>query len=211
MSVAPQNRPPGGITHPAPLPGCDHWAGFWSQIISDFNPRSPYGERPPNCWPTAKRRLFQSTLPLRGATSAPTVIVRKQRFQSTLPLRGATGAWIRFNPLDGFQSTLPLRGATPVTVDDLAAHMDFNPRSPYGERPALIRCATNYRRFQSTLPLRGATCPGAPFSPPTCNFNPRSPYGERPTPSDLLGWSPIISIHAPLTGSDSCFPAAAYL
>ena len=52
----------------APLTGSDHWAGFWSQIISDFNPRSPYGERPSRGGDCAILTLFQSTLPLRGAT-----------------------------------------------------------------------------------------------------------------------------------------------
>ena len=34
------------------------------------------------------------------------------------------------------------------------------------------------------------------------DFNPRSPHGERQTPSALLVWYKLISIHAPRTGSD---------
>ena len=57
---------------------------------------------------------------------------------------------------------------------------DFNPRSPYGERLFLRRSRGRGPQFQSTLPLRGATNLGQYF--------------------DSLAY---ISIHAPLTGSDS--------
>ena len=85
-------------------------------------------------------RLFQSTLPVRGATCLADEFDMSVQFQSTLPVRGATGEWISndlggyisihapragsdvldYYPLvdeNGFQSTLPVRGATPVTGD----------------------------------------------------------------------------------------------
>ena len=102
--------------------------------------------------------------------------------------------------------------------------IDFNPRSPHGERLAQGYQINPATIFQSTLPARGAT-----FLPPRGrlvhpDFNPRSPHGERQT-----GWTPrsgwrtfqstlpargatstfcpdvcqlSISIHAPRTGSD---------
>ncbi len=145
-------------------------------------------------------------------------------FQSTLPLRGATGEGLRsqvastyFNPrspygerLDvaafwkrqqGFQSTLPLRGATNISQDPgpkrpISIHApltgsdrlrlaswyhpeNFNPRSPYGER------------LPKFLKKSGGR-----------HFNPRSPYGERPLELEPITHSRFISIHAPLTGSD---------
>ena len=57
----------------------------------------------------------------------------------------------------------------------------FNPRSPHGERPAIVTpAAAAQYQFQSTLPARGATAGRRTVQP-----------GER------------ISIHAPRTGSDS--------
>ena len=56
-----------------------------------FNPRSPCGERPGFYNMDCMEGMFQSTLPVRGAT-----VIR------ACPL---------FLP-DGFQSTLPVRGAT---------------------------------------------------------------------------------------------------
>ena len=101
----------------------------------DFNPRSPYGERLPCGVSHLLQSIFQSTLPLRGATEYLEALFEASEFQSTLPLRGATWAMP------------PIRFLLPY----------FNPRSPYGERrlPFLMRSSGTL--FQSTLPLRGAT------------------------------------------------------
>ena len=56
---------------------------------------------------------------------------------------------------------------------------DFNPRSPYGERPFRQSRIHADGRFQSTLPLRGATLLGLSDGGSASDFNPRSPYGER--------------------------------
>ena len=122
---------------------------------------------------------FQSTLPMRGATSNPLVIdtctpdfnphspcgerrvcksVRghDMAFQSTLPMRGATYHAVAALERIQFQSTLPMRGATAAD--------------------GICRTAN---RFQSTLPMRGAT------------LLLRRPQGEG-----------RISIHTPHAGSD---------
>mgnify|MGYP005786785137 CR=1 FL=1 len=123
-----------------------------------FNPRSPYGERPhrgsepavrgaisihaprmgsdtvtrPPCRPTIS---FQSTLPVWGATT--TISSERHfpsRFQSTLPVWGATDGSGGIHPISGFQSTLPVWGATGKEKPAYSLYVDFNPRSPYGER-----------------------------------------------------------------------------
>ena len=60
-------------------------------------------------------------------------------FQSTLPARGATFQ----RPLNRiqtclFQSTLPARGATIFTPPISTPKLNFNPRSPHGERLEFI-------------------------------------------------------------------------
>ena len=59
-------------------------------------------------------REFQSTHPIRGATSVSWSIPRLPvRFQSTHPIRGATAVEINFSTyVELFQSTHPIRGAT---------------------------------------------------------------------------------------------------
>ena len=77
-----------------------------------------------------------------------------------------------------FQSTLPARGATFSFRRVAQLDLDFNPRSPHGERLPPT-CARNLWR----------------------NFNPRSPHGERQDRA-FLNRRIEISIHAPRTGSD---------
>ena len=104
---------------------------------SDFNPRSPCGERllPRLCCgngggisihaPRAGSDviqnddmidlpIFQSTLPVRGATVIAGLLnTGLLLFQSTLPVRGATAPAVSvLCRRTIFQSTLPVRGAT---------------------------------------------------------------------------------------------------
>ena len=106
------------------------------------------------------------------------------RFQSTLPLRGATTPTSLRTTRKIFQSTLPLRGATRAE----AVHA-FN-------------CA-----FQSTLPLRGATFPDSRFC--VCiiiSIHAPLAGSDTRTPATAAR-SSGISIHAPLAGSDPDFPS----
>ena len=173
------------------------------RLMCNFNPRSPYGERRYNNDRQLRRRRFQSTLPLRGATCFKRTLLPTFTISIHAPLTGsdnrnfdlvAHGKY--FNPRSPygerlppysyitygllFQSTLPLRGAThlgrellcsdaisihaPLTGSDIllpyrhSVDHDFNPRSPYGERPRDLHSRGGIAIFQSTLPLRGATC-----------------------------------------------------
>ena len=55
----------------------------------NFNPRSPYGERPCFTLSILAFSQFQSTLPLRGATRIIKPDTDNLQFQSTLPLTGS--------------------------------------------------------------------------------------------------------------------------
>ena len=141
----------------APLTGSDISSISTENHLRHFNPRSPYGERllgmetvycalaisihapltgsdPSLSFLESSVRVFQSTLPLRGATKINISTTCNTRFQSTLPLRGATVGMIWDNRNFKFQSTLPLRGATSRLCASRVSKHNFNPRSPYGER-----------------------------------------------------------------------------
>ena len=148
-------------------------------------------------------------------------------FQSTLPARGATTLQGSAASVLIFQSTLPARGATSARAFALPDYLNFNPRSPHGERPAAgaprkQRSAISIHAprtgsdakgaqalspapFQSTLPARGATDPGKD----DIIFDGISIHAPR-TGSDFNFYGQqsyeYISIHAPRTGSD-VFPA----
>ena len=119
----------------APLTGSDLVALFRLLCGLYFNPRSPYGERHNFRWTLLSSELFQSTLPLRGATRPQQSHTFFFPFQSTLPLRGATALAAALRRIKRISIHAPLTGS-----DWRAQHF-----------------APGYKVFQSTLPLRGAT------------------------------------------------------
>ena len=124
---------------------------------------------------------FQSTRPLRGATSQPiTKVERLGEFQPTRPLRGATPQSAFTCCVSVFQPTRPLRGATKRNRRQIRKQRDFNPRAPCGARHDTRDGNENKdKEFQPTRPLRGAT---------------RHRPQKRP--------ERLISTHAPLAGRD---------
>ena len=105
--------------------------------VIDFNPRSPYGERRYMLYQFDTQSLFQSTLPLRGATLV----------SSTSP------------PGPNISIHAPLTGSDLLQPLPEPVRPHFNPRSPYGERQIRPVATDPCEVFQSTLPLRGATGP----------------------------------------------------
>ena len=78
-------------------------------------------------------------------------------FQSTLPLRGATSSWNGVNYTDDISIHAPLTGSDFLRLSTGFLLFNFNPRSPYGERLGTRPIIPSTCQFQSTLPLRGAT------------------------------------------------------
>ena len=196
-----------------------------SNLHSDFNPRSPCGERPhlyavrfrltnfnPRS-PCGERPLFLAYSPASVrisihallAESDPSEYVMALQFVISIHalLAESDRLFCRFVLWDKrFQSTLSLRRATRLRCSPGWRRGYFNPRSPCGERPALSWALSLLYRFQSTLSLRRATGSiGSSFTGGG-NFNPRSPCGERPTTRTAACTRSSISIHALLAESD---------
>ena len=144
-----------------------------------FNPRSPCGERRSIAFAWTIT-IFQSTLPVRGATRGRRRYTDDKLISIHAPRAGSDPHALKgglllyhFNPRSpcGERPRLSVRSWT---------HRDFNPRSPCGERRSHSAAAASGVGFQSTLPVRGAT-------------------------TDVGGClrSLIISIHAPRAGSDT--------
>ena len=186
----------------APLAGCDsHALGILRSMVY-FNPRTPCGMRLAGLPSRRCMPLFQSTHPLRGATSLSEYVPTPSIFQSTHPLRGATASMrstsispINFNPrtpcgvrlmnervnitLEGFQSTHPLRGATDSKRLFLRGY-EISIHAP------LAGCDVRGRRDRRGLfhisihaPLAGCDSPHGAFQNKVVNFNPRTPCGVR--------------------------------
>ena len=99
-----------------------------------FNPRAPCGARPRSSTNARSPLSFQSTRPVRGATSVLLPLATPAMFQSTRPVRGATGARIFSDGDNRFQSTRPVRGATRAVSPIWTLRRCFNPRAPCGAR-----------------------------------------------------------------------------
>ena len=140
----------GATTCPCPCPIC----------VSDFNPRSPRGERHLKPRYRRKSRIFQSTLPAGGAT----------------PLR------LHLQAIGRFQSTLPAGGATSKIRITTYRHQNFNPRSPRGERPTLVPIPLQATRISIHAPRGGSDPKNLVRMTRKRYFNPRSPRGERRSP-----------------------------
>ena len=141
----------------APLTGSDKKKRSPGTQVMYFNPRSPYGERRPDAQTTMLENVISIHAPLTGSDLGQFLYQCPGVFQSTLPLRGATRVSGRrdfrmpnFNPRSPYGERLD-------HVVNLFDGIDFNPRSPYGERLGINAGSVPCGRFQSTLPLRGAT------------------------------------------------------
>ena len=119
----------------APLTGCDYIARAGKKDPENFNPRTPYGVRPANQWHCDGSEIFQSTHPLRGATTANTATKQNEGISIHAPLTGCDAA------ADGQEVPNDISIHAPLTGCDIsrkrlsARRRYFNPRTPCGVRP----------------------------------------------------------------------------
>ena len=124
--------------------------------------------------------LFQSTLPVWGATTARPINQPCSVFQSTLPVWGATPGVKTAKLAESiFQSTLPVWGATREFQAGNGIFLLFQSTLPVWGATARKLTTSVTMLFQSTLPVWGAT-------------------GDQYLPEEPED----ISIHAPRVGSD---------
>ena len=132
---SPEDKPPRQISIHAPRVGSDATTARASQPPSNFNPRSPCGERRNREAMWQETRIFQSTLPVWGATELIKAIRAALEFQSTLPVWGATleDNWVDIGLVISIHA--PRVGSDCGTPPARRWPQNFNPRSPCGERP----------------------------------------------------------------------------
>jgi len=145
---------------------------------------------------------FQSTLPAWGATASDKTIMHYVTFQSTLPAWGATAACARLARLLQISIHAPRVGSDVVVYGMVMRFVDFNPRSPRGERHSSSANKVVHGKFQSTLPAWGATVRARAWdvSAPISIHAPR--VGSDVELFRVRLAFRRISIHAPRVGSD---------
>ena len=152
-----------------------------SAAAKDFNPRSPHGERHNTLWDTIGIWSISTHAPRTGSDccSAPS-----PNFPDISTHAPRTGSDSRGVP----------RMRRPA--------WNFNPRSPHGERQMTDPDGESYETFQPTLPARGATDEEA-AEIQQGTFQPTLPARGATAPFSVLDGRSGISTHAPRTGSDA--------
>ena len=109
---------------------------------------------------------------------------------------------LTFSSMVKFQSTLPVWGATAALHGNGHRALDFNPRSPCGERPLPLPASAWRVIFQSTLPVWGATG-GVGVTCISQRISIHAPRVGSDAEQECGGAVNHISIHAPRVGSDA--------
>ena len=170
---------------------------------TDFNPRSPWGERPDYRYKPSIVTGISIHAPRGGSDdkleadpeqghisihaprggsdrSMASVVASVEDISIHAPRGGSDLLFFRSQPSRLISIHAPRGGSDLFQNTAWPYRSDFNPRSPWGERLVTSGHTSMYLKFQSTLPVGGAT----------------GQYSKR-TPTVL------ISIHAPRGGSDS--------
>ena len=118
----------------APRVGSDHNTPFASASYTNFNPRSPCGERLASANKIVALAEFQSTLPVWGATSIGMVMDLFLEISIHAPRVGSDVE--QFMEVCGYGISIhaPRVGSDASAAPRLSSHGHFNPRSPCGER-----------------------------------------------------------------------------
>ena len=185
-----------------PIRGATRWASEDDRPTNDFNPRAPYGARPGRVLEALRRYDISIHAPHTGRDLSTWLRHSATvSFQSTRPIRGATTLPLRLTPrLRHFNPRAPY-GAR-LTDNRLSVDTrNFNPRAPYGARRLLRSLWSTYGEFQSTRPIRGAT----PYCRVDCSnlrFQSTRPIRGATKAKAAATPGKQISIHAPHTGRD---------
>ena len=128
-------------------------------MVLYFNPRSPCGERLYSlALSVPKSSNFNPRSPCGERHYKEGQYAGHNIFQSTLPMRGATWRYIFRVVVSSISIHAPHAGSDMVHCGTHRKELYFNPRSPCGERrSSSMSLIFSSSKFQSTLPMRGAT------------------------------------------------------
>ena len=144
---------------------------------------------------------FQSTHPLRGATSGQLIKIAALHISIHAPLVGCDpGDAGDLYALWGISIHAPLAGCDVAPFHARVGHTHFNPRTPRGVRHAGLLGRRLAQCISIHAPLAGCDHPARCSSRQGHHFNPRTPRGVRRGVRLRHRTGSRISIHAPLAG-----------
>ena len=147
---------------------------------TDFNPHSPCGERLTRLPVILATIIFQSTLPMRGATPALRSAVSKLLFQSTLPMRGATQADKLLLVSGAISIHTPHAGSDLLRPACTCPALPISIHTPHaGSDSRVGSCAIIGHVISIHTPHAGSDSQRVRSRLQPADFNPHSPCGER--------------------------------
>ena len=148
-------------------------------------------------------RAFQSTRPMRGATSivCPSSLIGVVSIHAPHAGRDDNRRYSVF-PALCFNPRAPC-GARPVTMPIRSRTRGFNPRAPCGARLACDMMGESPLQVSIHAPHAGRDPSGYTYASSGFRFNPRAPCGARLITMLIDVLSPDVSIHAPHAGRDT--------
>ena len=163
-----------------PVWGATRTSITWMCGATNFNPRSPCGERPTRHCNVGQFVSFQSTLPVWGATKQHDNVIVDSGISIHAPrvgsdtMRDASSVGMAY-----FNPRSPC-GERPRATPPCWTGWNFNPRSPCGERLLVPQRAELSQRISIHAPRVGSDRSFHARAAISFYFNPRSPCGERP-------------------------------
>ena len=173
-----------------------------SLSLPNFNPRSPYGERPGRSRGTLVGRNFNPRSPYGERHAVDVDGSSATTFQSTLPIRGATIDALRMGHGKAISIHAPHTGSDKPLANPATKPINFNPRSPYGERPDSLEPSICLPYISIHAPHTGSDSEESTSPPWGTVFQSTLPIRGATANLARLAEEVIISIHAPHTGSD---------
>ena len=150
-----------------------------------------------------RKSLFQSTLPVWGATFRLAYVYQCYLISIHAPRGGSDAKQMgRVLTPDGISIHAPRVGSDGALLALNRYREDFNPRSPCGERHRAFRKLVLMVIISIHAPRVGSDRERGCTQDFLTDFNPRSPCGERRGKRDSMATENNISIHAPRVGSD---------
>ena len=170
---------------------------------SDFNPRSPHGERRNRGNPNVTVVSISTHAPRTGSDFPSSARSCNDCISTHAPRTGSDSAEDIGTMIFDISTHAPRTGSDVFalsTAAEIPAY--FNPRSPHGERHIRLPLCVSRRGISTHAPRTGSDQLAKMEKIQYTDFNPRSPHGERHMNGLDKQTRAGISTHAPRTGSD---------
>ena len=128
--------------------------------------------------------------------------MRRKSFQSTHPVRGATTSTVRPYARVEISIHAPRAGCDQIRRKTRSSTIHFNPRTPCGVRHCINGAPSCVRTISIHAPRAGCDDMHEEYREREENFNPRTPCGVRRRETSHQFQRRFISIHAPRAGCD---------